>query len=195
VERAAAARQNANPTLPATAAPSAAAAGPSSSPAPAAAPASRESYRMTQGLKTLILMGAYKLSDAGLEDLLTVCPVVEALSLEQCSRITDTSLPRLPLLCGASLKDLNLTLLPGLSAAALSACLRQLPHLERLSLQGCVDVSDDVLRTVAQSCPRLREIDLSKCGKVTDVGVRALAEGCTALEAIDLSDIGKISDE
>lgn len=93
--------------------------------------------------------------------------------------------------------------------------LRTCARLERLTLQGCLKLSDSVLaavlgdgnmqelvaldltnvklvtdRTVvalARGCPRLQGLNLSGCRLVTDEGVTAIAEGCKLLRRVGRS--------
>jgi F-box and leucine-rich repeat protein GRR1 len=66
-------------------------------------------------------------------------------------------------------------------------------HLERLTLVGCFNLSDDVIARTVPSFPYLIAIDLSGVVNVTDRTVSAIAENCPNLQGINLLDCRRVS--
>jgi F-box and leucine-rich repeat protein GRR1 len=66
-------------------------------------------------------------------------------------------------------------------------------HLERLTLVGCFNLSDDVIARTVPSFPHLIAVDLSSVVNVTDRTVSAIAANCPNLEGINLLDCRRVS--
>lgn len=84
------------------------------------------------------------------------------------STITDRTLLSLAEKC-PNLKSLTLT--QGdyrFSRRGLEAIVRQLQHLQQLSVRNCSLVDDELVALLAQNCPRLDLMDLECCPNVTD---------------------------
>eukprot|EP00241_Pyramimonas_parkeae_P003477 CAMPEP_0114274758 /NCGR_PEP_ID=MMETSP0058-20121206/29956_1 /TAXON_ID=36894 /ORGANISM="Pyramimonas parkeae, CCMP726" /LENGTH=777 /DNA_ID=CAMNT_0001394611 /DNA_START=313 /DNA_END=2646 /DNA_ORIENTATION=- len=60
-----------------------------------------------------------------------------------------------------SIRELNLTGVPGLTARALDAALAQLPHLEGLTL-GQVTIHEDLLKSCCERCPQLARLEIAE---------------------------------
>ena len=73
----------------------------------------------------------------------------------------------------------------------MSACSR----LERLTLAGCVHVSDDTLVKVFSETRQLVAIDLTDVVKLTDATLDVLASNCPRLQGINLSGCKRITSE
>jgi hypothetical protein len=50
--------------------------------------------------------------------------------------------------------------------------------LQHLSLEGCWKITNDGIRTLAQTCRGLRTIKLSGCYKLSDNALKYLADNC-----------------
>ncbi|PNW75825.1 hypothetical protein CHLRE_12g559050v5 [Chlamydomonas reinhardtii] len=174
-------------------------------------------------LEALTLDGAYRLSDAGLIQLLSATPALRRLSVAQGSRFTSALLDKLPALVpqlthlnladcrglGAEalaaalprlqqLRSVRLDLIPEVDDAVLVALATRLPHLAELSLRCCQAVSDAGLRALAASArgPHLELLRIDECGgRVTDAGLAALASQCRALKVFSARRCAKLGDE
>jgi F-box and leucine-rich repeat protein GRR1 len=66
-------------------------------------------------------------------------------------------------------------------------------RLERLTLVGCSNLSDDVIARTVPSFPNLVAIDLSGVDSVTDTTVSAIADNCRKLQGINLLNCRQVS--
>lgn len=75
--------------------------------------------------------------------------------------------------------------------------LRTCARLERLTLQGCLKLSDSTLAAVLGdgNMPELVALDLTNVKLVTDRTVAALARGCPRLQGLNLSGCRLVTDE
>jgi len=144
------------------------------------------------GLQTLILTGAYRVSDEGVRALLRAAPNLRRLGLPDGCRLQDcvSVLPEAcPLLEVADLQGCR-----GLAPEALTSGLLPLKNLRELRLDAVSDVDDGFLAKLGQSVP-LSRLSINQCTKVTDEGIAELAKACGAsLEALSCDDVSKIGD-
>mmetsp|Transcript_23987 Transcript_23987/g.35204 ORF Transcript_23987/g.35204 Transcript_23987/m.35204 type:complete len:230 (-) Transcript_23987:547-1236(-) len=63
-----------------------------------------------------------------------------------------------------------------------------------LTLSSCSYLPDSALEIVAQRNPHLRKVDMSGCYDITDTGVLQLCKGCCNLQDLDLRKCEQISD-
>ena len=63
----------------------------------------------------------------------------------------------------------------GVSAETAVACARWLPALTRLSLDGCLALSDDAVESILECCPLLTDVNFTRCRRLTSRSVRLLA--------------------
>ncbi|KAI0311970.1 hypothetical protein OF83DRAFT_1067964 [Amylostereum chailletii] len=66
-------------------------------------------------------------------------------------------------------------------------------RLERITLVGCTNLSDDVIARTVPSFPELVAIDLSGVGSVTDRTVLALADNCSKLQGVNLLNCKRVT--
>ncbi|GAX78034.1 hypothetical protein CEUSTIGMA_g5476.t1 [Chlamydomonas eustigma] len=100
-------------------------------------------------MSQLSLGGAYRLSDQGLEQALTVLSALSSLKLAQCSRLTGSVIERLPSLLPI-LRHLDLHDCRGIAPEALISALPGLSQLQDLRLDGMHQVEDDVMSAIAR---------------------------------------------
>ena len=62
--------------------------------------------------------------------------------------------------------------------------------VERLDLQGCLQLTDESMKHVAENCHSLESLDISGCESVTDAGVNCFAFKCSGLTNMNLSRTG-----
>ncbi|GIL72169.1 hypothetical protein Vretimale_462 [Volvox reticuliferus] len=126
-----------------------------------------------RALEVLALEGAYRLSDAGLENALSATPSLTSLALPQSSRLSGVLLDKLPALA-PGLTHLNLADCRGIGADSLVAVLPRMSAMRTLKLDFIPEVDDAVLAAM-ESLPKLRELSIRCCQSVTDAGLTALA--------------------
>ncbi|EFJ52453.1 hypothetical protein VOLCADRAFT_86557 [Volvox carteri f. nagariensis] len=145
-------------------------------------------------LESLELAGAYRLSDAGLEKVLSVAPSLDRLAVPQCPRLTGAVVDKLPALI-PRLSHLDLADCRGVSSDSLVVSLPRMTRLRSLKLDGIPELDDAVLMAVG-SLTQLRELSIRCCQGVTDEGLTALAATRgLELEVLRLDECGgKVTD-
>ncbi|GLI64150.1 hypothetical protein VaNZ11_007335 [Volvox africanus] len=126
-----------------------------------------------RALEVLALEGAYRLSDAGLEEALSATPSLTWLAVPQSSRLSGSLLDKLPSLV-PGLTHLNLADCRGIDADSLVTVLPRMSALRTLKLDFIPEVDDAVLAAMG-SLSELRELSIRCCQTITDAGLTALA--------------------
>ncbi len=67
------------------------------------------------------------------------------------------------------------------------------PNLNSISLMSCSRVTDNAIRTLANSCNELKWVNLSWCKQFTDYALDDLVAKCPKLVSIDVSQCDNIS--
>ena len=146
-------------------------------------------------LEMLGLRGAYRLTDAACELVIARARNLRHLVLSQCSRIEGTVISKLPKLV-PELKTLDLSWCCGIPRTMLSTAFQDLPKLESISLDGLVDVGDDMLIEGAMSnLKSLKSISMAQCKGISDKGLSALWAQHPNLERVilDECDVSSVS--
>ncbi|KAI3778726.1 hypothetical protein L2E82_08109 [Cichorium intybus] len=117
---------------------------------------------------------------------------LDSLDITRCIKITDMGLQQIMTKC-SGLKSLNLYELSSFTDEAYKK-LSLLGNLRFLDLCGAQNLSDDGLFSIAK-CKDLRTLSLTWCVRVTDMGVIAIAKGCTSLEYLSLFGIVGVTDK
>jgi DNA repair protein RAD7 len=139
-------------------------------------------------LETLELRGAYRLTDAACELLIARARNLRHLVLSQCSRIDGTVIAKLPKLV-PELKSLDLSWCCGIPRTMLSTAFQDLHQLESISLDGFVDVGDDMLIEGAMNnLKSLKSISMAQCKGISDKGLSALWTHHPNLERVILDE-------
>ncbi len=112
-----------------------------------------------------------QITDAGL-GLLSAALHLRHLSLTACHQVTGPGIAQLK-----SLHQLSFELHP---TQAPLEWLKQLPHLERLSLEGFSNATDDIFRIVSMM-PNLRRLTFGRGFMLTDAHLRQLTTGSSLL--------------
>lgn len=96
-------------------------------------------------LTTLSLTGACRLSDVGLNALVSSVPALRSINLSQCSLITFSGIDKLAKSLGSSLRELYLDDCQSIDVKLTLPALKKLEQLEVLSLAGLENVCDDFI--------------------------------------------------
>ncbi|KAI8613904.1 hypothetical protein BC830DRAFT_1169869 [Chytriomyces sp. MP71] len=116
-------------------------------------------------LRELILSDCSFLTDATVQHLATSAPHLVLLSLSFCCALSEASIPSLAEGC-PSLRVLDLSFCgSAVTDASLDTLAARLAALERLSVRGCVQVSDRGLHAL-RACMRLRIVNVSQCRNI-----------------------------
>ena len=120
-------------------------------------------------------------------------PDLQALNLQDCQKLTDSSLLHIAVL--PHLTTLNLSFSLHISDTGLSH-LSRVPNLTDLNLRSCENISDGGLANLCQVGPRLRTLDISFCDKVGNTGMGHVSQMSNlrtlSLSACDISDQGLV---
>uniref|UniRef100_A0A8D8YS85 F-box/LRR-repeat protein 20 n=1 Tax=Cacopsylla melanoneura TaxID=428564 RepID=A0A8D8YS85_9HEMI len=66
--------------------------------------------------------------------------------------------------------------------------------LRQILLKGCLSLTDNSLRILAQHCNNIEDINLNLCKKLTDTTSQALSKHCNKLQRVDLGSCSVITD-
>lgn len=136
-------------------------------------------------------------SDEFMMVLAVVCPHLRALEVTECPLVGgDQAMGKLGGLL--ELEEVILEALPRVSDHGIREFCCDLPRraLRRLSLAGCVKVTDVSLKCVAKSARSLRELRLDRNVSVTDRGLGYLAKGLAAnLRHLQATHLGMVGDD
>jgi hypothetical protein len=139
-------------------------------------------------LQSLTLGGCVKITDAGLQHLITL-QLLRTLDLWGVVRITDAGLQHVAGL--KQLKSLNLTGCVKISDVGV-AHLGGLVALEKLSLANCVSLTDGAMSSIGKTLASLKTLDASGCKSLTGMGLSQL-NALPALQTVAMR-LSKISD-
>ncbi|GBG27509.1 F-box/LRR-repeat protein 20 [Hondaea fermentalgiana] len=145
------------------------------------------------GIRSLIIPNANKVTDAGLLALARTCQNLRRLNLAQCTQITDVAVRALAKQ-NEYLEEVDLSQCPHVQGAGLVTIGECCRRLRVLRLRECPASEEWLLKRIATGLPELREIDLSRSLKVTDDTIRTLANRCRKLEKAVLAYCRELSD-
>eukprot|EP00250_Pteridium_aquilinum_P003116 c13446_g1_i1 orf=355-2820(-) len=146
-------------------------------------------------LKSVSFIGAYRLSDRGLEALLLASPQLVHLDLSTCSFLSDASVKAIARYVGGSLESLVLDGCPSLDAKVFVHELVKMQKLRKLSLSEVRGVTDDVVSEICvQLGSHLRELVLARCLSLTDAAIAAIGPLCPSLQVLNLAHLSLLTD-
>lgn len=146
-------------------------------------------------LISLSLTGACRLTDKGLQLLVSSATALRSINLSQCSLLTYASLNILADSFGSILKELYLDDCILIDAALILSALKQLKQLEVLSLAGVPTVCDKFIKSYIIACGQnIKELVLKDCINLTDASMKVIATHCPGLQALDLMNLWKLTD-
>lgn len=115
-------------------------------------------------LTTLSITGACRLSDAGLQAIVSSSPALRYINLSQCSLLTSTSIDVLADSLGLVLQELYINDCQSIDTTSVLPALKKLEGLEALSMAGIETVNDDFVREfVTARGGNLKELILVEC--------------------------------
>ena len=137
-------------------------------------------------LRTIVLDQNYYITGNTVTALAEHCPLVEHVSLNNCSRVSNQSLSTLAKHC-SQLKAIELCRVDTLTDESLVGIAAHAYLLETLVLMDCDRVGDEGIIAIARGCPHLRTIEMPYCRKITDDALRALGEHCNRLRSLTVN--------
>ncbi|KAI1167984.1 F-box domain-containing protein [Nemania serpens] len=136
------------------------------------------------------------------------CPRLETLNVSWCKHMDARGIKMVVLGC-PNLQDLRASEIKGFDSIEVAKAIYETNKLQRLVLSGCVDLTDDALKTMIHGLnpeidiltgrpivpPRkFRHLDLSRCSQLTDRGVKALGHLTPELEGLQLNRLKELTD-
>ena len=162
------------------------------------------------GVETLHIRGADRVSDYGLAQVGRNCPTLTSVDIGHCPTITDIGLRELAIGC-SSLTRLNLARCPkvknvgivaigqyctGMTSLNISnnwkleswllARIAEFHELRTLNMTNCVMCDDKTLKAIGNHCHQLKKLTLTGCKLISDVGLLELTKGCGRLEELHM---------
>ncbi|XP_031267836.1 uncharacterized protein LOC116126283 [Pistacia vera] len=153
------------------------------------------SSKSLSSLTTLSLCGASRLSDVGLQGIVSSASALRCINLSQCCFVTATSINILANSLGSVMQELYINDCQNIDAMLILPALKKLKHLEVLSVARIETVSDDFIREfLSDHGHNMKELVLTECVKLTDISLKAIAETCTGLRALDIFNLRRLTD-
>mmetsp|Transcript_31522 Transcript_31522/g.39514 ORF Transcript_31522/g.39514 Transcript_31522/m.39514 type:complete len:420 (-) Transcript_31522:163-1422(-) len=158
------------------------------------------SYFLCVGTTKLPLQGLRTMKNSTLKQIGFLCPQLVSLDLSGCQQVTNSVIQSVLHGCEA-LKCLRLDRCPRLTDAAFHlhdspfAILFGALSLEVISLQGCPQVTGELVFYLRKICRRLRVLNLSKCKRILKQNVQEIFSACSQLESLNLAFIDHLSDD
>lgn len=118
-------------------------------------------------LITTSLRGAHRLSDNGLRALVSSAPSLSSINLSQCSFLTSAGISILAENLRPVLRELYIDDCQNVDVMSILPALKNLKHLEVLSVRGIQNVCDEFVCELIPVCgPNMKEIAFTNCGWV-----------------------------
>uniref|UniRef100_A0A3Q3IXZ3 F-box domain-containing protein n=1 Tax=Monopterus albus TaxID=43700 RepID=A0A3Q3IXZ3_MONAL len=138
-------------------------------------------------LRKLSLRGCLGVGDSALRTFSQNCRNIELLSLNGCTKITDSE--------GCPfLEQLNISWCDQVTKDGIQALVRSCPGLKGLFLKGCTQLEDEALKHIGAHCPELVTLNLQTCSQITDEGLIIICRGCHRLQSLCISGCANITD-
>ncbi|OMO91768.1 Leucine-rich repeat, cysteine-containing subtype [Corchorus olitorius] len=146
-------------------------------------------------LTSMSLSGAYRLSDAGLNALISSAPALRSINLNECSLLTSCAIDSLAKSLGSVLRELYINDCQCIDAMLILPALKKLEHLEVLAVGGLESVTDGFIKEfIVERGYGIKELIFTGCGKLSDSSFKIIAETCSDLRALDISNVSKLTD-
>lgn len=151
--------------------------------------------KICPNLEEIKLAAADNIDDMTIEKLVQYCPKLRKITLDDCLRITDASITAIALGC-KSLELLEVRRCPNLTDVALESLVKNTKDtLKELSLNGCLELSDHTLRSIADNSMELVRLNVSFCNKMSDEGAWLVLNYCTRLQHLAMNFNTRITKE
>ncbi|TKS92227.1 F-box/LRR-repeat protein 20 F-box and leucine-rich repeat protein 20 [Collichthys lucidus] len=115
-----------------------------------------------RNIELLSLNGCTKITDSTCNSLSKFCPKLKHLDLASCTSITNLSLKALSEGCPL-LEQLNISWCDQVTKDGIQALVRCCPGLKCLFLKGCTQLEDEALKHIGAHCPELVTLNLQTC--------------------------------
>ncbi|KAL5222793.1 hypothetical protein ABZP36_027506 [Zizania latifolia] len=146
-------------------------------------------------LDKISLKGNYRLSDSGLDTIISAAPSLSSLNLCECSLLTSTGIKNLANKMNLVLRELYIDDCLNVDAMMILPSLQKLKHLEVLSMSGIQSVCDKfVNELIPIHGSKMKELAFAGCLKLTSSSIKTIAVNCPELSSLDLRNLSKLRD-
>jgi F-box and leucine-rich repeat protein 2/20 len=164
--------------------------------------------KANEKLANLNLTGLPAVSNGTCKIIANHCPQLEMFNVSWCKHMDARGIRMVVLGC-PKLRDLRAGEIKGFDNLEVAKAIFETNNLERLVLNGCVDLDDDALRTMIHGVDpqvdiltnrpivperKLRHLNLSRCRHLTSAGVEVLGHLVPDLEGLQLSGCTALTD-
>ncbi|KAJ6799184.1 DNA repair protein rhp7 isoform X1 [Iris pallida] len=154
-----------------------------------------KSPRNLPSLTTISLKGAFRLSDDGLDALVTSAPLLSSVNLGGCNLLTSDGIINLANKLNPVLRELVLDDCQNVDAMVILPALKKLKFLEVLSIARIQNVDDSFVYNLVRVCgPQIKELVFADCQKLTTASMRAIGENCSKLCVLDIRNLVQLND-
>ncbi|XP_020269957.1 DNA repair protein rhp7 isoform X1 [Asparagus officinalis] len=146
-------------------------------------------------LTKISFRGNYRLSDDGLNAIVSSAPSLSCINLSQCSLISSAGIINVAEKLESVLKELYIDECQDVDAMLILPSLMKLKNLEVLSVAEIETVSNKFVRKLVSSCgSTIKELGLSGCRKLTAGSMKVIGESCSLLRSLDLRNLNRLND-
>jgi len=122
------------------------------------------------------------------------CKRIERLTLTNCNKLTDLSIPKL-LDGNRALLALDVTGLDSITDITMNAVADNCLRLQGLNVTNCRKITDESIENIARNCRYLKRLKLNGCSQLTDKSFLSVARHCNHILEIDLYDCRQLEDD
>ncbi|KAM3214068.1 hypothetical protein ACQJBY_066472 [Aegilops geniculata] len=146
-------------------------------------------------LRKISLMGNYRLSDNGLDKLISAAPSLSSLNLSECSLLTSTGIENLANRLQSVLRELYINDCLNVDAMMILPALKKIKQLEVLSMSGIQSVCDKfVNELIPIHGSNIRELAFAGCLKLTSSSIKTIGVNCPQLSSLDIRNLSRLRD-
>ncbi|XP_062192491.1 uncharacterized protein LOC133895984 isoform X2 [Phragmites australis] len=146
-------------------------------------------------LRKISLKGNYRLSDKGLDTIISAAPSLSVLNLCECSLLTSSGIEILANKLHSVLRELYIDDCINVEAMMILPVLQKIKHLEVLSMSGIQSVCDKfVNELIPVHGSNIRELAFAGCSKLTSSSIKTIGENCPQLSSLDLRNLNRLRD-
>ncbi|CAL5005865.1 unnamed protein product [Urochloa decumbens] len=146
-------------------------------------------------LRKISLKGNYRLSDNGLDTIISAAPSLSSLNLCECSLLTSSGIVILADKLRSVLRELYIDDCTNVEAMTILPALQKINHLEVLSMSGIQSVCDKfVNELVPVHGSNMKELAFAGCLKLTSSSIKTIGANCSQLTSLDLRNLNRLRD-
>ncbi|PUZ51796.1 hypothetical protein GQ55_6G218500 [Panicum hallii var. hallii] len=146
-------------------------------------------------LRKISLKGNYRLSDKGLDTIISAAPSLSSLNLCECSLLTSSGIVILADKLHSVLRELYIDDCTNVDAMMILPALQKINHLEALSMSGIQSVCDKFVNELLTIHGlNMKELAFAGCSKLTSSSIKTIGQNCPQLTSLDLRNLNRLRD-